>query len=264
VSGSAALGIRFAISAALLLAMQALRRGPLLPVRGERAAVFLLGAVGYATESTFFFLGLERGSAAAVGLIFYSYPAMVAGAELALGSARGSRSLVGAVALSIGGTAVVVATGEEVSISRSGVVFALLAAATFTLYFLAGHRFAVRTDAVVNAAWVALGASVSILARGAITGDLHLPGGRGAQLVAYGVANSFAFGCMFAALRRLGPTRAAVLLTFEVVATVVLAALFLDERLRAIQLVGGVAIAAGAVLIARAGVEAAAEPVSEA
>jgi drug/metabolite transporter (DMT)-like permease len=248
----------------LLLGVQALRRAPLVPVRGERLAVFLLGAVGYATESTFFFLGLERGTAAAVGLIFYSYPAMVAGAELVVGSTRPSASLFGAVVLSIVGTAVVIATGEDVSITTGGVVFSLLAAATFTVYFLSGHRLARRTDAVVNAAWVSLGASLSILARGALTGSLDVPGTRVTQLVTYGIANAFAFGCMFGALRRLGPTRTAVILTFEVVATVVLAALFLDETLRALQLVGGAAIAVGAVLVARSGVEAAAEPVSEA
>jgi drug/metabolite transporter (DMT)-like permease len=57
---------------------------------------------------------------------------------------------------------------------------------------------------------------------------------------------------MFAALRRLGPTRTAVLLTVEVLGTVALAAAFLDETLRGLQLVGGLAIAAGAVLAAGA------------
>lgn len=259
-SFSTALGTRFGLSAVLLFAVQAIRRGPLAAAPGERVAVFLLGAVGYALESSFFFLGLQRGTAAAVGLIFYAYPAMVASAELVAGSARLSAPLVVAVGLSAGGVVLVIATGEEITITGAGAAFALLAALSFTIYFLAGNRFASRTNPLVNAAWVSLGASVSLLGRSLLGGGIHVPSGRVAQIAGYAVANAFAFGCMFAALGRLGATRTAVILTFEVFATVVLAALFLDERLRAIQLVGGVAIAAGAVLVARAGAAPAPEP----
>jgi drug/metabolite transporter (DMT)-like permease len=128
-------------------------------------------------------------------------------------------------------------------------VFALLASLSFSLYFIASHRLVHTTDPITNAAWVSLGAGVSLLTRGLVTGDLHWPSGQGGMLLVYGVANAFAFGFMFAALRKLGPTRTAVILTFEVFATVVLAALFLDETLRPLQAIGGIAIAAGAVLV---------------
>ena len=78
----------------------------------------------YAVESTFFYLGLERGTAAAVALIFYAYPAVVALVEVALGAirlrartrrrarcsrcraARSSRSAAGEVAITADGRAV--------------------------------------------------------------------------------------------------------------------------------------------------------------
>jgi drug/metabolite transporter (DMT)-like permease len=255
-----ALGLRFAISAAILVLLGLVTRQALLPVRGERLAVFLLGALGYALESTFFFLGLERGTAAAVGLVFYSYPAMVAAVELLTGAARPTVDLFAAIVLCSGGVALVIATGAEVTISASGVGFSLLAAVAFTAYFLAGNRYATRTPPVLTATWVAIGASVSLLGRAAALGALSVPAERLGQLIAYGLATALAFGCMFASLRLLGPTRTAVMLTFEVFATVVLAWVFLDESLRPLQLVGGAAIAAGAVLVARAGAEPAPEP----
>jgi drug/metabolite transporter (DMT)-like permease len=86
--GFTALGIRFVLGAAMLFALQAVRRGPLLPAPGERLAVIGLGAVGYAVEASFFYLGLERGTAAAVTLIFYAYPAIVTVAELVQGVSR--------------------------------------------------------------------------------------------------------------------------------------------------------------------------------
>ena len=248
--GETALGIRFMLGAALLLGFRALRGGSLLPVPGERLAAFLLGAIGYALESTCFYLALGRGSAAAVGLLFYSYPAIVTLLEILTGGTRPSVRILAAMALSAGGVALVVVAGGDITITPTGVLLALAASLSFSLYFLASHRFVVRTDAAVNAGWVSLGAGVSMLLRGVLLGRLESPAGHWPAMLAYGLANAFAFGLMFVGLRRLGPTRTSVLLTVEVAGTVVLAAVFLDETLRAAQLLGGVAIAAGAVLVA--------------
>jgi len=252
VTGETALGIRFMMATVLLLALQAGRRAPLAPVRGERLTTFLLGAIGYSLEATCFYLALGRGSAAAVGLLFYSYPAIVTVLELAIGGIRASRRLVGAIVLSVGGVALVVGAGGRITVSATGAVFALLASLSFSLYFLTSHRLVRRTEPVVNAAWVSLGAGLSLLARGVVLGRLHQPAGHWPAMFGYALANAFAFGLMFVGLRRLGPTRTSVLLTVEVVGTVLLAALFLDETLRAAQLVGGAAIAVGAVLVAMA------------
>lgn len=249
ITGATALGVRFTLGAAILVALQAVRRAPVVPDRGERVTAFLLGAIGYAVESSCFYAALGRGSAAAVGLLFYSYPAIVTLLELVTGASRMSKRLLAALALAAVGVVVVIAAGAAVSISRAGVVFALLASLSFSLYFLASHRLMRTTDPITNAAWVSLGAGVSMLVRGLLTSDLHWPSGQGGTLLVYGIANAVAFGFMFAALRTLGPTRTAVILTFEVFATVVLAALFLDETLRPLQAVGGIAIAAGAVLV---------------
>jgi drug/metabolite transporter (DMT)-like permease len=54
---------------------------------------------------------------------------------------------------------------------------------------------------------------------------------------------------MFAALQRIGATRTAVIMTFEAFAAAGLAAIVLDETLGALQLLGALAIVAGAVLV---------------
>jgi drug/metabolite transporter (DMT)-like permease len=251
VSSATALGLRFGISAVLLLLLQVARRGSLLPTPGERLATVLLGAVGYGIESTCFYSGLERGSAAAVGLLFYSYPAIVTVIELVTGELRVSAPLLTALGLSVVGVVLVVGAGEEVTVTPVGAMFAFLAAVTFSLYFIGSHRFVRHTPPQVTAVWVSAGAALSMVVRGVATSTLHRPSGVWVQLVSYAVANCVAFALMFAALRRLGPTRTAVLLTVEMLGTVALAAAFLDETLRGLQLVGGIAIATGAVLAAR-------------
>jgi drug/metabolite transporter (DMT)-like permease len=248
--GPTVLSIRFGLGSLVLLAILAARRHTLVPMHGERIPAFLLGAVGYAIESSFFFLGLERGTAAAVTLVFYAYPAALVLLELAFGLSRPDRRLLAAMTLSIAGVAIVVGTRGELDISRAGIAFALCASVSFALYLLASERLVRRTDPAVNAAWVSGGASLSLLVRGLVTGGLHSPAGHWPLLLGNGLANAAAFGLMFAALRRVGATRTAVVMTFEAFAAAMMAAVFLDESLGVGQVIGGVAIVAGAALVA--------------
>ena len=126
----------------LLLGLLAVRRRPCWPAPGERLAVFLLGAVGYAIESTFFFLALDRGTAAAVALLFYAYPAIVTLVELATGTARPSARLVGAIALSRRrGRSWSWPSGDDHITGGGGARPGAASALASPLYFLASHRF---------------------------------------------------------------------------------------------------------------------------
>ena len=233
-----------------------MRRRGLLPAPGERVAVIALGAVGYAVEATFFYLALGRGSAAAVALLFYAYPAIVTVLEAVLGVTRHPSSVWLALGLSAGGTALVVVSGSDVTITTAGVVFALLSATSFAVYLLAGHRYVLRTDSMVTGAWVAGGASVSLLVRGILTDDLHGTAGHWDALATTGVATAGAFVLMFAALRHLGAAPVAVVMTLEAVFAIVLAAVLLDETLAPLQLVGGAAVLAATAVIGITGARA--------
>ncbi|MGI8794118.1 MAG: EamA family transporter, partial [Acidimicrobiales bacterium] len=133
----------------------------------------------------------------------------------------------------------------------SGILYALGAAASFSAYMLASSRIVPKTQALTNAAWVALGASLSLLTQGVLLGGMRAPGSSWWLMVLNGVATAAAFGFMFAALKRLGASRTAVVMTLEAASAVVLAALLLGERLAFVQLIGGAAILAATVLIAR-------------
>jgi len=243
------LGIRFGFGGLILVAALVAARRPLLPVAGERVAALLLGVIGYATESTFFYLGLAHGSAAAVALLFYLYPAVVTLLEIALTRTRPSPATIGALVLSATGTALVAASGSRVEISAAGVGFTVTSAVAFSIYLLTGERLMRRTDALTTGAWVAVGASASLLTRAALLHGIHVRPGHWPELIAYGAATAAAFTLMFAALRRIGSSRTAVVMTLEAVFAIVLAAIFLHERISAAQAVGGVAILAAAVII---------------
>jgi drug/metabolite transporter (DMT)-like permease len=243
------LGLRFAVAGlVVVIALAALRRA-LLPEKGERMAAFLLGAIGYMVESTFFYMGLERGSAGAVALLFYAYPAIVTMIELVTGRTARSTATLGALGLSAAGTVLVVATGGEVTITAAGATYSLVAAGCFAVYLLVSHATMRRTDSLTTAGWVAVGAGVSLLGRAFATGDFQSPGDDMDLMLANGAATAVAFTCMFAALRRLGPGPTAIVLTLEAVFAVILAGLFLDETLRPLQLAGGLAILAATAIV---------------
>ena len=86
-------------------------------------------------------------------------------------------------------------------------------------------------------------------------GQLASPVGHLGPLVLYGAFTAAAFGLTFAALSRIGAARTAVVMTLEAVTAVVLGALFLDERHRPAQLVGGAAILLAAATIGRRSAE---------
>ena len=244
-----ALGLRFGIAGVLLVGLLLLGRRPVLAEPGERVRVFLFGAVGYAVESACFYSGLARGTAAAVTLLFYSYPAVVTVADLVITRRKPAPQVVLALVLAAGGAGVIAAGSGNVDITGAGIAFSLAAAASFAVYLIAGDRLLHRTDSMRIAAGTAVGASASLLTFAAVNGQVHVPTDRWWQLLIYGAATAAAFAFMFAALRRLGSQRTSVLLTLEAVFAIVLAAIFLDEGLGAAQALGGAAVLAAAVII---------------
>lgn len=247
----ATLSVRFGVSALALFALLAVLRRPLVPEPGERLRPLLLGAIGYALESSLFYAALQRGTAAAVALLFYVYPAIVTVTELSMGKVRATPRLLGALGLSVAGTALIVVTGGEVAISTAGVVYALAAALSFAIYLIVSGRAVVRTDPMVNGAWVAAGASLSLTTQGLVSGGLRAPGSDTWLMLVNGLATAAAFSLLFAALARLGATRTAVVMTLEALSGVVLAALLLGEVIGPVQLAGGAAILAATILISR-------------
>lgn len=251
VSSAPALAIRFAIAATALACVLSVRRSTIAPPQRVVLKILALGAVGYAGQSTLFYLSLQRGTASSCILLFYAYPALVILLAWALGQGRPARGTVIAVILSAGGAALVATSSGPLTISHAGIALALGSACVFALYLLVGSTLSSGVDAMTTAAWVAAGAALASAGRGAIEHTLNAPAGHWPLLVAYGVMTAAAFSLMFAAIARLGAGRAAVVMTLEAFFTVVLAGLFLGEAITLGQAVGGVGILAGTVIIGR-------------
>jgi drug/metabolite transporter (DMT)-like permease len=243
------LSIRFGSAAVVLAGILAVGRRSLRPAKGEWLLLLLLGGVGYALESALFFLALERGTAATVTLLFYTYPVIVALLSVALGRGLPGWLVGGSLVAALAGTALVVTSSGGLDITTAGLMFALGSAVTFSFYLLGAEASLRRTSSLVAAMWVSLTAAVSLGAISGVSGAGRLPAGRGewVPVLAMGLLTAGAFFLLFLGLRRVGAVRTSIIASLEPVAAAMLARVFIDEPLRLGMVAGGTLILAAAV-----------------
>lgn len=257
--------LRFVVAAVLLAVLSLVRRRrtgrPFLEVPqdappGRRRRLLLealaLGAIGYATQATFYFSALERLDAALVALVLYTFPVMVTVAAVGLGRERLTRARVAALVVASAGTALVLVGAGPVGFDTAGVLLALGAAITYTLYILLGDVTVRSVPPLALTTLVMTGAALSLGARALLTGglDLHLRplGWLWIGCLAL-VSTVIAATAFFAGLARVGPTGTSILSTLEPVATAALAAVVLGELLAPLQLLGGLLVVSSVVLV---------------
>lgn len=225
------------------------------------ATLLLASFMGFTLNVGMFF-AFDRITVALALLGFYTYPALVAIFGVVLGRERLDLPRALALVLAIGGMVLVVSAQldgpDAVRFDALGFGLALGAAASQTVYVLIsrnGYRQVPVEQALALALLVTvIGGSILAVAVGAAS-SLAFP------VVSPAILPLLLFTGIFAAaipsvgfltgLRAIGGVRAGTLMLFEPVVGVALAAWLLGEALRPIQVVGGGAILAAAVILQR-------------
>ena len=246
------LSMRFGGTAVILLGLLVVTGRPMLPEKGERLGLVLAGTAGYGTESAFYFAALNHGNAATVTLLFYTYPAMVMLATIALDRRPPRGMLWFALAFAVAGSAIVVIGGAGVEIEVVGIVLALSCATAYSCYLIGTDRVVERTNPMTSSLWLAAGACVANVVFAVAFGATKVPGDFDVlwRIGAMSVFTASAFIAMLAGLQRIGAVRNAIIGVLEPLAVAVLAVLFLGEPLSATTAVGGTLILGGAVVAA--------------
>jgi drug/metabolite transporter (DMT)-like permease len=237
------LAARFLIALAVMTALAP--RAPSPPWR-QRLVLWGLGAV-FVGNAAAYFQALTTVPAALVSLLLYTYPVIVTllAALLGLETLR-VRSLLAAL-LVVAGGALTVGLGALAEVPR-GAWLALVSALVYASYIVLGSRFAASVPTEIAARHVVQVCAVAFAGWGAATGQLAWPRTftLWALLVGIGVFSTVvAMRAFLAGLAHVGPGRAAVLSSLEIVVTLVLATLFLGEVVTARQWCGGALILAG-------------------
>jgi DME family drug/metabolite transporter len=227
--------------------------------RSDVVGLVLVGVAGLALNVAMF-IAFGLGSVALVLLAFYTYPALVAVVAVALGHERLDGTRVLALTLALGGMVLVVAGGLDpasgLTIQPVGIGLGLVAAAFQTVFVTVSRGRYTTVPAEQAVGWIifitAVACSILTIASG---GNLAAPfgGTRAFALVAIaGIIGAGIPSTLFlVGIRAIGGTRAGILMLFEPLVGVTLAALLLHERLVPLQLAGGGAILAAAVLLQR-------------
>jgi drug/metabolite transporter (DMT)-like permease len=240
-----------------------------LPVRDRW--FMLAAAVANTILNLAAFIAFERITIALTLLVFYLYPAGVALASTLWFGERLDRARWIALAVSLGGMVLVVAGAEALGeVDPVGIGLALVAGVAQVFYVLAARHGFAHVPGPQAAAMTMAGAATLylLIALGIGTlGRLGSPLASGAAILPVVLAGVVGAGvptlAFITGIRRLGPSRAAILATLEPVVGVGLAAWLLAEQPAPIQLLGGgLILGAAALLQLRPGVPAEHEAVA--
>lgn len=231
-------------------------------VPGRERKALVVAALAAAALNVCIFSAFELVTVALALLGFYTFPAMIAAVGVITGREPLDRTRGVALVLALVGMALVVIgqldPAAGVRFDALGLGLALGAALSQTV-FVTASRIGYPSVPLIQATAVIMGCGV--LAAAALAIIRGSSGALVAPLADPSVLPLLAFAAIFAAaipslgflagIRALGGTRAGILMLFEPVVGVTLAAWLLGERLLPIQILGGAAILAAAALIQR-------------
>lgn len=246
------LAVRFTFASILLLAIHIFRTKDVsLPSKKLSIQLFLLGAVGYAPQATFFFFGVERIDTSLATVIFYTYPAFVVLASWAVFRHTPSVRMAACLIVAVFGTAL---TAGQIS-TGSGLGVALMFGASiwYTGYILISSKITGQSGAFVSLTYVMVGAAVSHLLLLALLRP-SLPQDTTGWLAVFAaaiVSTVVAMGFFFAGVSRIGPGEAAVFSTIEPVVSIAVGVYALEENLTTTRVVGALCVLVSVAVLAQ-------------
>jgi drug/metabolite transporter (DMT)-like permease len=211
------------------------------------------------------FVAFDLTTVAIALLAFYTYPAMVAAVAVLLGHERLDANRLAALGLALLGMVLVVAGGlapdGAVTINALGILLGLVAAAWQTLFVTVSRgRFgAVPAEQVMGGALATIGifaVAATLVTGGTLAAAVASPTNLAIVAVAGIVGAGIPSILLLTGIRLVGGTRSGILMLFEPLVGVTLAAAFLDETLAPVQVAGGIAILGAAALLQRGTIEA--------
>jgi drug/metabolite transporter (DMT)-like permease len=214
-----------------------------IPTGRDLIALIALGSLGYFLQSTLYFTSIVYSPVPIAALLLYTYPVFVTAGAFALGWEKITRNLIAIFAVALVGLLLVANPfGNPVGF---GVILALGASITYTLYILGGTRVLGRVKGDVGAFYVIGAASVSFALDGVLTGSIHLNWGFEAWFwvaMTSVVCTVIAITAFFLGLAKIGPSKASLISLVEPVTSVLASTWLFGNVLTLSQWFGGLLI----------------------
>lgn len=248
---SSLLFLRFLFAALIFFALMAWRKQPLRVGKRQLMGLFVLGGVLYTMQSLSFFSSVQYISTSLAALVLYTFPVFVAILSYFVDKEALGFKTVAAMLLSLAGMGLVLGLSFD-GVDPVGVLLAFGAALFYSVYIIVGNRIGKGLSAYATSAYVSLFAALSLFGVSQAQGGLSLTFDAQGWWALAGIvvfSTVLAIGLFFRGLQLIGSTKASVVSTAEPVVTILCSAAVFGETLGWMQLLGGCAVLAGAVLI---------------
>lgn len=268
------LAYRHGVDAVTLLALRMLFSAPFFVLLGWWAArapgvaplaardhrmIVGLGLVGYYLASYFDFLGLQHVTAALERLLLFVHPTFVVLFSALLFARRVTGRDVFSIAVSYAGIALVF--GHDVATQPGNVAlgsfWVLLSALFYAAYLIGSGRLVGRVGTLRFAAYAGLVSSVAVVTHFLVTRDAHLLVSQVAAVYWLSILMAVASTVLpivltMEGIRRVGASHASIVASVGPLATIVLGAIFLGERITWVQVSGAALVLVGVLAISLA------------
>ena len=215
--------------------------------RKDLGRTLLLGTLGIAASNYFYYLAIEKTTVATAIVLQYTAPAWVLLYMLARRLQRPTLRRISAVVMAVAGSALAVGifSQGQIKLNAVGIAAAMAAAFSFAFYNVYGRslleaqeRWKVITHTLMGAAffWMLVNPPWKVLAA-------HYSGEQWLFLAVFALLSMLLpFSFYFAGLQYLDATRAIITSCLEPVFAILIAAAFLHEGLRPLQVVGVIVV----------------------
>jgi drug/metabolite transporter, DME family len=202
-----------------------------------------LGILGLAGSNFFYYYAIEKTAVSIAIIVQYTAPVWVLLYMVARRHERATLLRTAAVLAAVAGSALAIGIiGQQgVKLVWIGVLASLLAAFSFSFYNVYGRSLLLQHDRWKVITYALLGAAVFwlVVHSPAKVWAAHYSAGQWLFMLIFALLSMLIpFSFYFAGLRYLDPTRAIVTSCLEPVFTILVAALFLEERMKPLQIFG--------------------------
>jgi drug/metabolite transporter (DMT)-like permease len=248
--------LRYVLASVTLLLLLRWREGAIRLPTGDVVRLAVLGSVGFGCYQVIWPVALQTIPAGDSALLIATTPVITALLAVAIGlDAANPVKLIGAM-VSFVGVALVIAAGQglDLGVSLVGDLLTLVAALCWALYTVFAADVLRRHSSLVATTWAVVAGTFFMAPFGlAQLATVDISSFGPAVLLAIVYAGILAAGIsnvvVFQGLKLLGPTRVTAFQFLVPALAVVLAAIFLGEAIRPVQVLGGAVILAGVALL---------------
>jgi len=242
---------RFLI-AAILINIYIILKGYSYPRGKLLIMLFFMGAVLYSAQAFLYFSAVGLIGSSLTSILLYLYPSIVLFLSVILLKTRVYKQDILALILTTIGAILVVGIRFE-NINLLGIIFGISAALVYSVYIVVGTKAMQGTTPIVGTGVILFGASCIYVIYGLST-KITIPNTfeQWGWIFAITIISTLvAIITFFAGLKLIGPVKASMISTFELVVTLVCAYLMLGEKIEFIQIAGGIFILTSALILAK-------------